>query len=171
MPVVGVLDSGSADTNEQYLAPFWQSPSEAGFVEGQNVAAEYRSADGSYDLLPELAADLVRRRLSLIAVPSSTPAALAAKAATSTIPIVFGVGDDPVKLGCRPRPPSRQTPAAGIGIQVANRLGHNLPCAVPHCVERVVQGLRYAYLPFYMTRRSANLGLGKARVSDKLAFV
>jgi putative tryptophan/tyrosine transport system substrate-binding protein len=99
MPVVGVLDSGSADKNEQYLGPFWQGLNEAGFVEGQNVAAEYRWADGSYDRLPELATDLVRRRLSLIAVPSSTPAALAAKAVTSTIPIVFGVGDDPVKLG------------------------------------------------------------------------
>jgi putative tryptophan/tyrosine transport system substrate-binding protein len=97
MPVVGVLDGGSADS--KLLVPFRQGLAEAGYIEGQNVGLEYRWAEGRYDRLPELAADLVRHQVSAIAVPSSTPASLAAKAATTTIPIVFGVGDDPVGLG------------------------------------------------------------------------
>jgi putative ABC transport system substrate-binding protein len=99
LPVVGVLDSGSRDDTTQFLAAFRRGLADAGYVDGQNVAIDYRSADGHYDRLPSLAAELVRRRVGVIAVPSSTPAAQAAKAATATIPVVFGVGDDPVKLG------------------------------------------------------------------------
>ena len=99
MPVIGFLYSGSAETQQKMLAPFRQGLAEAGYVEEKNLAVEYRWADGRYERLPELAADLVRRNVNVIAVPSSTPAALAAKAASSAIPIVFAVGDDPVKLG------------------------------------------------------------------------
>jgi putative tryptophan/tyrosine transport system substrate-binding protein len=94
MPVVGVLVGGSADSN--FLVSFRQGLAEAGYVE---VTTWYRWAEGRYDRLPELAADLVRQQVSVIAVPASTPASLAAKATTTTIPIVFSVGDDPVKLG------------------------------------------------------------------------
>ena len=97
MPVVGYLHSTSP--NARSLAAFRQGLSEAGFVEGQSVAIEYRWAEGRFDRLPELAADLVRRRVSVIATPGNTTAALAAKAATGTIPIVFGVSEDPVQFG------------------------------------------------------------------------
>src|SRR5947207_502931 len=92
MPVVGVLDSGLADA--RMMAPFRQGLADVGYVEGQNVTIEYRWAEGRYDRLSELAAGLVRRQVSVIAVPSSTPASLAA----TSIQIIFGVGDDPVKL-------------------------------------------------------------------------
>jgi len=96
LPVIGFLSTATR-TNARF-APFHQSLKEAGFVEGQNLTIEYRSAEGHYDRLPALAADLVRRRVTVI-VTSGTPHAIAAKAATATIPIVFGIGDDPVRLG------------------------------------------------------------------------
>ncbi len=96
MPVIGFLDVINSPGR---LAAFHQGLGESGYVLGQNVAIEFRSAEGRYSRFPELVADLVRRRVSVIVTPSTTPAALAARAATTTIPIVFGVGDDPVKLG------------------------------------------------------------------------
>ena len=99
MPVIGFLSVTSAGEQPHLLAAFRQGLSETGYVEGQNVSIEYRWAEGQYNRLPELAGDLVRRRVSVIVTPASTPAVLAAKAATMAIPIVFSVGEDPVGLG------------------------------------------------------------------------
>jgi len=96
LPLVGVVGGGSADGLA--LAGFRKGLNQIGYVEGQNVTVEYYWLGGKYDRLPSLMTDLVRRRVAVIATPGSNPAALAAKAATTTIPIVFGVGADPVKL-------------------------------------------------------------------------
>ena len=98
MPVIGYLSAGSPGPVAPLMAVLRQSLAEAGFVEGRDVAIEYRWAEGQYDRLPTLAAELVRRQVAVI-VASSNPSGLVAKAATATIPIVFHVSSDPVRLG------------------------------------------------------------------------
>jgi putative tryptophan/tyrosine transport system substrate-binding protein len=99
MPVIGFLHSGSTDTNADRLRALRQSLKETGYVEGENVTIEYRWAENQIDRLPALAAELVHRRVAAIITSGGLAAALAAKAATKTIPIVFNVSEDPVRLG------------------------------------------------------------------------
>jgi putative tryptophan/tyrosine transport system substrate-binding protein len=99
LSVVGFIRDGSADASARFVAAFRKGLNETGYVEGQNVTVEYHWLEGRYDRLPALMADLVRRQVAVIATPGGNTVARAAKAATATIPIVFGVSEDPVRLG------------------------------------------------------------------------
>ena len=141
LPVVGFISNSNANTSARYVAAFRKGLSETGNVEGQNVTVEYHWLEGQYDRLPALATDLVRRRVAVIASPSLTPATLAFKAATSTIPIVFGVGDDPVKLGfveSLARPGGNATGINWFGLEVTSKRLALLHELVPRAVRIAV---------------------------------
>jgi putative ABC transport system substrate-binding protein len=140
-PVVGLVNARSPEASERQVAAFRKGLNEAGCVEGQNVTVEYHWLNGQYDRLASLMADLVRRRVAVIATPGATLPALAAKAATATVPIVFGVAEDPVGLGLVASFARPGGNATGINIflneLVAKRLGllHEL---VPKAVRVAV---------------------------------
>src|SRR6516162_8443707 len=121
LPLIGYLSSGSQAISGERLRLFLRGLSEAGLSEGKNIAIEYRWAEGQYDRLPQLAADLVGRRVRVIVVPDSVVTARAAKAATSTVPIVFAIGADPVKSGLvksLSRPGGNLTGGARLNVEL-----------------------------------------------------
>ena len=127
MPVVGFINAGVANASAGRVAAFRKGLSEAGYAEGQNVVVEYHWLEGHYERLQTVVTDLVRRRVAVIATPGSTEASLAAKAATATTPIVFGVAEDPVRLGIvasLARPGGNATGINFFGVEVdTKRLG------------------------------------------------
>jgi len=140
MPVVGFIRDGTADASARYVAAFRKGLSEVGVVEGQNVTVEYHWLEGRHDRLPALMADLVRRQVAVMATLGNVPT-LAAKAATATIPIVFGVGDDPVRLGLVAsfaRPDGNATGMNFLNQEVASKRLRLLHELVPNAVRVAV---------------------------------
>jgi putative tryptophan/tyrosine transport system substrate-binding protein len=163
MPVVGFVNGGAADAGSRYLAGFRKGLSETGFVEGQTVTVEYHWLEGHFDRLPAVMAELVRRQVDVIATPGSVAAALAAKAATSTIPIVFGSAEDPIKLGLVAsiaRPSGNATGFNFFAFEVASK-----QLALLH--ELVPMATRIAVLVNPNTGVGADLSLQAVRESAR----
>src|ERR1700730_9004894 len=141
MPVIGFLGSESPDQYGSFVAGFHRGLNETGYVEGRNVAVEYRWAESRYDRLPALAADFVARRVAVIFTGGSTPATLAAKAATTTIPIVFFVGGDPAQMGLvasLSRPGGNLTGVTNLAAEVGPKRLELLHETVPTAINIAV---------------------------------
>jgi putative tryptophan/tyrosine transport system substrate-binding protein len=141
LPIVGFVVGRSANRSERYVTAFRKGLSESGYVEGQNVTVEYHWLEGQYDRLPALMADLVGRRVAVIATPGNRPATLAAKTATATIPIVFGIAGDPVQLGLvasLARPGGNATGTNFFGAEVIAKRLRLLHDLVPKAVRIAV---------------------------------
>ena len=165
IPVIGFLNGASYELSAYLVEAFRQGLGETGYVEGRNVKIEYRSADGQYDRLPALAADLVRRQVSVIAA-TGTPTGLPAKAATSTIPIVFVTGSDPVEQGLvtsLSRPGGNLTGATTLAVQLGQKrleLLHELvPSATLIAVLLNPTGPSYAAVSRDLQAAARKLGL------------
>jgi putative ABC transport system substrate-binding protein len=166
LPVIGLLHSASAAAFADLVASFRKGLSEAGYVEGQNVAIEYRWGEGHNERLPDLAADLVRRRVAVIVTPVSTAATLAARAATATVPIVFVIGADPVKIGLVAslnRPGGNATGISDIGVELgAKRLAllHELLPGVARFAVLVNPDNPFITRPFVTELQAAASAMG-----------
>src|SRR5262249_29730261 len=138
MPVIGFLHQGSADQNIERIATFRQGLTQAGFVENKSIAIEFRWAEGKFERLPALAAELVQRQVAVLATPFSTDAALAAKAATTTIPIVFLTSADPVQIGLVPslnKPGGNVTGVTTLNTELAPKRLELLRDLVPNATR------------------------------------
>ena len=138
MPVIGFLHQGSAEQNVERLSVYRKSLGETGFVEGQNVAIEFRWAAGQFDKLPAMLADLIHRQVAVIVTPFSTQAALEAKAATSTIPIVFVTAGNPIELGLVAslnRPGGNVTGVTSLNTELASKRLELLRKLVPQAAR------------------------------------
>jgi len=166
IPVIGFLDAGSAAARTQQVAAFRKGLAEAGYQEGQNVALEFRWAEGEYGRFGELAADLVRRRVSVIVTPGSGTAALAAKAATSTIPIVFGAAGDPaqeVLVASLSRPGGNATGVNFFTVEVVAKRMQLLRELVP-TAKRIVVLVNPADPEGYQTLRDLRVAAGGEQI-------
>jgi putative ABC transport system substrate-binding protein len=141
LPVIGLVGAAGGAGSRPNAAAFRKGLNETGYVEGQNVTVEYHWMESQYDRLPALMADLVRRRVAVIATPGGGPAAMAAKAATATIPIVFGIGQDPVKVGLvasLSRPGGNATGVSNLTVELVPfppldaRRGSPFPRTIPN---------------------------------------